>query len=265
MLAGQYRDATNLNARIAIHQRFSTNPTGWTRWQFDRIVAAAGPVVLEMGCGPATLWRENLARVPRDWQITLTDFSPGMAAAAGHSLDAASDRFHLAVADAQEIPCADGSVHTVIANHMLYHVPDLARAFSEIRRVLRPGGRLFCSTIGRGHLRELSDLCRAFGLATFGESNALMAERFGLETGAALLAPWFSTITRHCYSDGLVVTDADALTAYVRSALPAGDAAAQADALAAFARYVTDRCAANGAIRITKASGMFEAVRPESE
>ncbi len=31
----QYRDASNLEARIALHERFSTNPYGLPRWIFD--------------------------------------------------------------------------------------------------------------------------------------------------------------------------------------------------------------------------------------
>ena len=50
LIAEQYRDASNLNARIEIHRRFSANPYGWTRWLFDLIGAAAGPDVLELGC-----------------------------------------------------------------------------------------------------------------------------------------------------------------------------------------------------------------------
>jgi hypothetical protein len=78
LIAEQYRDASNLNARIQIHRRFSTNTYGWTRWLFDIIGAAAGPDVLELGCGQGNLWAQNLGRVPADWRITLTDFSPGM-------------------------------------------------------------------------------------------------------------------------------------------------------------------------------------------
>jgi hypothetical protein len=34
----QYANAANLDARIALHQRFSTNPQGWVVWLFDRIL-----------------------------------------------------------------------------------------------------------------------------------------------------------------------------------------------------------------------------------
>ena len=86
LLHTQYKNAANLNARAALHHRFSTNKYGWLRWVFDRIQSPAGGRILEIGCGPAYLWRENLDRLPVDWEITLSDFSPGMLKAAQQNL-----------------------------------------------------------------------------------------------------------------------------------------------------------------------------------
>ncbi len=51
--------------------------------------------------------------------------------------------------DAQSIPFEDETFDAVIANHMLYHVPDRPKAIAEIKRVLKPGGRLIATTIGK--------------------------------------------------------------------------------------------------------------------
>ena len=271
LIKDQYRDASNLNARIEIHRRFSTNPYGWTRWLFDIIGAAAGPDVLELGCGPAGLWAQNLSRVPADWRITLTDFSPGMVTEAQRTLGDAAGRFRFEVVDAQSIPFDDDSFDTVIANHMLYHVPDLNKALAEIHRVLRPGGRLYASTIGREHMRELDAWAREFELAPLDGIglNEMVAGRFGLETGEAKLAPWFQPITLHKYEDALRVTEAGPLMAYILSSIPASEAALAADKLAAYARFVENELAEKGSLHITKASGLFEAapkaIRKESE
>ncbi|MEA2291243.1 MAG: hypothetical protein QOF17_263 [Solirubrobacteraceae bacterium] len=45
-------------------------------------------------------------------------------------------------ADAQSLPLPDGAADAAIAVHMLHHVDDQPRALAELRRVLRPGGRL---------------------------------------------------------------------------------------------------------------------------
>ena len=59
------------------------------------------------------------------------------------------------VADVQDLPFADDSFDVVAAMWMLYHVPDLDRGLAEVRRVLRPGGRLVAVTNGDGHTAEL--------------------------------------------------------------------------------------------------------------
>ena len=265
LITEQYRDASNLNARIQIHRRFSTNDYGWPRWLFDIISAAAGPDVLELGCGPAGLWAQNLGRVPAGWRITLTDFSPGMVAEAQRTLSDAAGRFRFEVVDAQEIPFDDASFDTVIANHMLYHVPDQSKALTEIHRVLRPGGRLFASTIGREHMHELDAWGRQFGLAALDGIglNEMVAGRFGLETGEAKLASWFQPIMLHRYEDSLRVTEAGPLMAYILSSIPASEAALAADRLAAYARFVENELAEKGSLYISKASGLFEAAPVE--
>ena len=54
-------------------------------------------------------------------------------------------------------PYDDASFDAVIANHMLFHVPDRAKALAEMRRVLRPGGKLYTSTMGETHKKTLRD------------------------------------------------------------------------------------------------------------
>ena len=84
LLQQQYKDASNLNARVRLHARFSTNPYHWFLWIFDQFKIPGQARVLELGCGPADLWRMNLERIPPGWDITLSDFSSGMVDQARH-------------------------------------------------------------------------------------------------------------------------------------------------------------------------------------
>src|SRR4030067_1371427 len=74
----EYKDASLLKARIYLHQRFSTNTYGWFKWVMDQVEPTSGMKILEIGCGPGTLWVENVARIPADCSVTLSDYSPGM-------------------------------------------------------------------------------------------------------------------------------------------------------------------------------------------
>ncbi len=68
-LRQQYQTAANLNARIDLRRRFSANPYPWHRWVFDQLALPADARILELGCGPADLWRENADRIPTGCDI----------------------------------------------------------------------------------------------------------------------------------------------------------------------------------------------------
>ena len=153
----QYLDSSNLDARVEIHRRFSTNPYGWFNWFFDTLETLPNPArFLELGCGPAYLWKDCVERIPSSWNITLSDLSDGMLDAAWRSLVVTGRPFKYQQIDAQSIPYPDETFDIVLANYMLYHVPDRPKTLQEIRRVLKPGGHLIAATAGQGHLAELN-------------------------------------------------------------------------------------------------------------
>jgi ubiquinone/menaquinone biosynthesis C-methylase UbiE len=258
LLVDQYQNASNLNARIQLHARFSANRYGWHRWVFDQLDLSPESRVLELGCGPGRLWVENLHRIPEGWDITLSDFSPGMLREAQRNLRNGHRRFEFYVVDAQMIPFEGESFDTVIANHMLYHVPDRTKAFSEIRRVLRPGGRFYASTVGRAHLRELYELLRRFDPNTDFRIGST-ADSFLLENGRDQLSQWFSRVTVRRYEDALLVTEADPLVAYVLSTR--ANSVLVGDKLTGFIEFVKRELTVHGAIRVKKDSGIFVALR----
>jgi ubiquinone/menaquinone biosynthesis C-methylase UbiE len=248
----QYQNTGNLSARIQLHQRFSVNHYGWFRWLFDQFNVPDGSCVLELGGGRGDLWWENRDRLSPTWHLTLTDLSPGM-------LDAARQRLHnvvphitFRVADAEALPFADEAFDAVVADHMLYHVPNRPRAFREIRRVLRSGGHFFAATNGRGHLRELDDLLVRCAPEVEPQNPRI---GFSLNNGAAQLAPWFDRITRRDYPDALEITEAEPLIAYVLST-PAKETL-EKEQLACLRDAAAQRIAAEGAVRVRKELGMF--------
>ena len=193
-VAGQYRDPANLNARIALHERCSTNRVGLSRWLFTQMDLPPRARVLELGCGVGILWTENLDRLHPDWRVILTDASLGMVGEAARRLAASRHPFTFAAVDAQTLPFADGSFNVVLAHFMLYHVPDRSRALAEIARVLRPDGALYAATNGPQHMREANDLAVQAGLLEPDAVTAGDAAGFSLEDGGMQLATWFADI-----------------------------------------------------------------------
>ena len=53
----QYANAGNLNTRISIHQKYSTNKIGFGNWIFSNYKTTQGMKVLELGCGTGDMWK----------------------------------------------------------------------------------------------------------------------------------------------------------------------------------------------------------------
>ena len=257
LLNDQYKDAVNFNARVQLHERFGTNPYDWQRWVFDQLQAKPRSRVLEIGCGPARLWLNNFDRIPKNWNITLSDFSAGMLQEAQHNLQVVRHDFTFQQFDAQSIPFKEKSFDIVIANHMLYHVPDLHKALSEIRRVLTPKGRFYAATNGLTHLREMGDIVRRVEPSY--RRGLVPRDAFNLEHGGEELSRWFSHVTVRVMDDGLAVTETEPLIAFILS-LPVQSFMTD-EKLQRLRESIDQDIQVHGTIHITRSTGMFEAMK----
>lgn len=113
------------------------------RLQRRKIVPLASGDVLEIGFGSGlNLPHYDPAAVRKLWAL---EPSAEMWSLAQDAVKASAVPVELVNADAEEIPLADASVDTVLVTYALCTIPDALAAISEMRRVLRPGGRLlFC-------------------------------------------------------------------------------------------------------------------------
>jgi len=100
-----------------------------------------GATVLDVGTGPGVLLAELATRRP-DLTLIGVDLSADMVAAAVRNLSGFGARASVKQADVAELPLADGSVDVVVSSLSLHHWDQPREAIGELRRVLRPGGRL---------------------------------------------------------------------------------------------------------------------------
>jgi SAM-dependent methyltransferase len=147
----EYASEVRLEGRRAAY-RYATGPDA-REIAFEAIAEFEPRRVLEVGCGPGEL----SARVQDELgaEVKAVDLSERMVELTRRrGVDAQ-------VADVQELPFADGEFDCAVAAWMLYHVPDVDRALSELARVLRSRGRLVAVTNAPEHLRELAELLGA--------------------------------------------------------------------------------------------------------
>lgn len=107
------------------------------------LVLRSGERVLDVGSGPGMLAVEMAAKVGPGGQVCGIDISDSMltiADARAHALGGVAIEFRRG--DATAIPYADGSFDVAVSTQVLEYVADIPGALGELRRVLRPGGRL---------------------------------------------------------------------------------------------------------------------------
>lgn len=111
--------------------------------------------VLDLGCGTGQCIPGLMSRY-RSADVVALDIALPMLSRArrrGRWLR----RPHSVCADAEHLPFADACFDLVFSNLMLQWCVDLDAVFSELQRVLRPGGLLLFTSFGPDTLRELRD------------------------------------------------------------------------------------------------------------
>lgn len=193
----EYASEERLAARNATYRALveGTNPEELT---FELVADRSPQDVLDVGCGMGEL-AERVAK-ELGARVQALDISERM-------VDLTRARgVDVVVGDVQQLPHADDSFDVVVANWVLYHVPDVDRGVRELARVLRPGGRLIAATVGPDHMAELWQLLG--GAVTSGLS-------FDHDNGAALLGGHFGAVERREANGTVVFPDRETIRVFV--------------------------------------------------
>ncbi len=248
IVSNQYATSDRLRTRISIHDKYSTNKTGFGNWIFSNYRINSGARVLELGCGTGDMWKNRGELIKSLSKLILSDLSEGMLETARANVGC-HDNVEYKLIDIGSIPYADESFDAVIANMMLYHVPDIEKALSEVRRVLKPSGTFYCATYGeRGIVEYLAAILSSYGV------EDKVNKSFTLQNGRAILEKAFPKVERLDYPDSLAVTEPDDMVDYIYSLAGMSSlSSVPKDEI----RNILLRHMKDGALNVPKEYGMF--------
>lgn len=250
----QYKNSSNLDIRIHLHKKYSKNPVEWFPWIYQQLGIKENQNILELGCGTGELWKANQKNLPKNLQVVLSDQSEGMIRDAKRAIGT-DDRFSYQVFHCEEIPYEENSFDCVIANHLLFYIKDRKRVYDQVNRVLKKEGIFACSTYGKEHMKEITNLVREFDDRINLSAEALY-DVFGLESGKAELEKNFSQVKEVRYEDYLLVDQAEPLISYIISC-HGNQQEYLSRRYLEFKEFVQEKMKQEGEMKITKAAGIF--------
>ncbi len=201
--------------RQETHDRYSVPAVDFASWALGCLDWHGGEWILDLGCGPGR-WFATVQKILPDTHYFGIDLHPGM-------LETHPQRRTLIVGNALNLPYASGTFDVVMANHMMYHIPDIEGAIHEIRRVLKPDGVLMATTNSVHNMPELQVLLhRAVTLLVSPGTDRFQtplppSDLFTLETGTRLLSRHFYAVARYDLPSALVFPSAAPVLAYLES------------------------------------------------
>lgn len=248
VVQNQYKTADNLNTRISIHKKYSTNKLGFNNWIFSHYNISPNIKILELGCGTGDIWKSKSHLLDKSIELLLTDFSENMVSLVKDTFKKEENIF-CEIINIENIPYNDNYFDRVIANMMLYHVSDLDKALSEVKRVLTKDGYFYCATYGEnGIIPFIAGLVKEYGITDTTNKN------FTLQNGYEILKKYFSNIQRLNYEDSLAVTNIEDILDYIYSLTNMSSITTLGRKML---KEILEKEMINGVLNIPKEYGMF--------
>ncbi len=214
VVRSQYETDENLTIRQRIHEQYTSPKIDFVEWALERVRWRGDEKVLDLGCGRGTYYDKINSLLPDVSYIGL-DLFIGM-------LEHHPAKERTLNSDAHWLPFASGSFDVVMANHMLYHVPNIDHAISEVKRILKPNGVFLATTNSNFTMPEIAALMqKATSLINRNVDENWgydeIQKPFSLENAGPQIARHFYSVVRHDSPSALIFKNPEPLIAYIQS------------------------------------------------
>lgn len=113
----------------------------------ERVASGNYESVVELACGTGRVTKYLREALPDSSRLTATDINPDMLSLAREKVP--HEKIEWKQADMQEIPFSDSLFDLAVSQFGIMFVPDKTKAYKEIYRILKPGGKLLFSSWDR--------------------------------------------------------------------------------------------------------------------
>ncbi len=154
--------SSDLPGEAAIHYEQFFGPLYFEPYAIEvakRIDPVQVSIVLEIAAGTGRVTRHIRERISPSAKLIASDISEDMLAVAKKKLSYLDIEWQNI--DAQQLPFVDNSIDLVVCCFGYMFVPDKAKAFAEVYRVLRPGGQFLFTTWDKLENNGASNSCRS--------------------------------------------------------------------------------------------------------
>jgi len=256
----QYGTIDKLDTRIEAHQRYSERPDDYLEWVLDHLEPHAGDLALDVGCGKGSYHPLLIARGVR--AILGLDASPAMVAAT--QAQAVEQQLPVVSIEgnAERLPLPDAAYDLAMANHVFFLIGDQRAALWELRRVLKPSGRVVLTTNAENHCERLLGLHRTAAQRLGYQPVERVMGRFHL-VHLPLVREAFPTAQCYVREDAFVFPSTDAALRYYGTGMvdaivdPPADGTHRTRLPALLGDEIDAIIRREGVFRVSKDSGCF--------
>lgn len=265
-----FRDTSMLDVKQWVHNRYRSNPRSMVDHMITNLELTGSEDLLDLGCGNGFIL-EHLRPHLADGSITGLDVAPAVLEAARQRLYSTAPPCTWIEGSADDLSgLGDGTFDRVMANYMIHYVPDLDRCFTEVRRVMRPGGLFHLTTDRPDSMLEMYDVHFTALKGMSAPQHLFKATpkgRLSLDNGASILGRYFDQVEKRTWQDQLRFTDPDPFMSFYTvghnhccaSSEPVDrlDEDFFTELRDRVRAQVTDAIATNGYFAVTKFTGTF--------